>query len=506
MLSSKRHFTTVIGKKEQGTYISSSPSSAAKKAVSKLCMDDKKRKVVFSIRETTRDSNKKVYGPYIGYMQKLDKPVELEGRVIKYKPVAKLDNKGRKNEGFIFQSKIKQKGGINCVNERVFKNILGTCWMVAIQMMMCFGDATKDQIEKELVQPNTTKESINNLDKILQKIFPSKYIELEINKRIDYLFILLDAFIKRYTAKIERHIPVSINPKNNPERCEKIIQQSFILLFQKLIDIKFDGGDILDIYFFANLLGICFLKQEIYFSMHTRKMFNEIHFDKQDIGIIIIIEEHACCFFVCGGVPKFYNDNDKKIHDFNFMDLLSNLKEDEDLFVIPNQVVALNRTEYFENIQKYTEYKKIQLLTVVSKKNFRNNFNQEIKLFFDEEYDEINNFYLLPRIAIKFLRDGDEDNTLYFLNKELKDEYYKTMYFLGKYFENLHKLYPTALAHDENYLDKATEYYQKALDNGYNRAAEKLCDIYWEKEDYLKSEKYHKFEFWTRKAQINNNE
>ena len=99
MSSSKRHFTAVIGNKEQGTYVSSSPSSAARKAVSKLCADDKKRKVKFSIRETTRDSNKKVYGPYIGYMQKLDKPVELEGRVIKYKPIAKLDKKGSKMQG-----------------------------------------------------------------------------------------------------------------------------------------------------------------------------------------------------------------------------------------------------------------------------------------------------------------------------------------------------------------------------------------------------------------------
>ncbi len=62
MSSSKRNFTTVIGNKEQGTYFSSSQLSAAKKSVSKLCADNKKRKVVFSIRETIRDSNKKVYG------------------------------------------------------------------------------------------------------------------------------------------------------------------------------------------------------------------------------------------------------------------------------------------------------------------------------------------------------------------------------------------------------------------------------------------------------------
>ena len=99
MSSSKRCFTAVIDSKEYGIYVSSIPSSAARKVVSKLCTDNKKRKVVFSIRETTWDSNKKVYGPYIGYMQKLDKPVELEGRIIRYKPVAKLDKKNSKNEG-----------------------------------------------------------------------------------------------------------------------------------------------------------------------------------------------------------------------------------------------------------------------------------------------------------------------------------------------------------------------------------------------------------------------
>ena len=62
MSSSKRHFTVIIDSKEHGLYISTTSSSAARKAVSKLCADDKKMKVKFSIRETTRDSNKKTYG------------------------------------------------------------------------------------------------------------------------------------------------------------------------------------------------------------------------------------------------------------------------------------------------------------------------------------------------------------------------------------------------------------------------------------------------------------
>jgi hypothetical protein len=80
----KRHFTVVIGSKEHGLYVSSKPSSAAKKAVSKLCASNKSKKVEFSLREITQGSKKKTYGPYLGEMKKLKKPIELKGRVIRY--------------------------------------------------------------------------------------------------------------------------------------------------------------------------------------------------------------------------------------------------------------------------------------------------------------------------------------------------------------------------------------------------------------------------------------
>jgi hypothetical protein len=91
--SSKRHFTVVMGGKEHGLYVSSTPSSAAKKAVTKLCTANKSKKVEFHIREITQGSKKKTYGPYEGYIEKLKEPIELKGRVIKYKPVAKLSEK-----------------------------------------------------------------------------------------------------------------------------------------------------------------------------------------------------------------------------------------------------------------------------------------------------------------------------------------------------------------------------------------------------------------------------
>ena len=97
----KRHFTVVIDKggKEHGLYVSSTPSSAARKAVTKLCASNKGKKVEFHIREITQGSKKKTYGPYEGYIEKLKESIELKGRIIKYKPVAKLSEKKVKKGG-----------------------------------------------------------------------------------------------------------------------------------------------------------------------------------------------------------------------------------------------------------------------------------------------------------------------------------------------------------------------------------------------------------------------
>ena len=94
--NAKRHFTVVMEGKEHGLYISSTPSSAAKKAVTKLCASNKGKKVEFYIREITQGSKKKTYGPYEGYIEKLNEPIELKGRIIQYKPVAKLSGKANK--------------------------------------------------------------------------------------------------------------------------------------------------------------------------------------------------------------------------------------------------------------------------------------------------------------------------------------------------------------------------------------------------------------------------
>jgi hypothetical protein len=121
----KRHFTVVMGGKEHGLYVSSTPSSAAKKAVTKLCAANKSKKVEFSIREITQGSKKKTYGPYSGYIEKLKEPIELKGRVIKYKPVAKLRSKSGA-----------KKGGMKGGGEIVLYNIVdfGTYYSLYLEL------------------------------------------------------------------------------------------------------------------------------------------------------------------------------------------------------------------------------------------------------------------------------------------------------------------------------------------------------------------------------------
>jgi len=97
--TSKRHFTIVIGTKEHGLYVSSSPSSAARKAVSKLCGKEKGKKVEFCLREITQGSKKKTYGPYLGHVEKLAKPIQLKGRLIERMPVARLKAKSSAKKG-----------------------------------------------------------------------------------------------------------------------------------------------------------------------------------------------------------------------------------------------------------------------------------------------------------------------------------------------------------------------------------------------------------------------
>ena len=168
-LTFKRHFTVVLGSKEHGLYISSSPSSAARKAVSKLCATDKKKKVEFSVREITQGSKKKTYGPYLGYIEKLAEPIELKGRVILYKPVAKLIGKTGKKTAV---KKGGMRGGGNLSNKKggMFKLSASSA---------SINDSKKKEYPRNLHEVQTKEE-------LLSLIAWVKFVKKERKKFLEY--------------------------------------------------------------------------------------------------------------------------------------------------------------------------------------------------------------------------------------------------------------------------------------------------------------------------------
>ena len=222
MSSSKRHFTVVMNSNEHGLYVSSTPSSAARKAVSKLCADNKNKKVEFSIRETTQGSNKKVYGPYLGYMQKLDKPIELEGRVIKYKPIAKLLKKSRKMKGGVIEILGEGKEGIalrpNINNPRnrdtVSKLITSTpeqaAEFIAFEEELNRIDKDGSYHVKMLSSREISSENINTIQNINQS---NKNRMKKYNFKITYQYggISIQNFMEKLEEKEKKYVDL-INP------------------------------------------------------------------------------------------------------------------------------------------------------------------------------------------------------------------------------------------------------------------------------------------------------
>ena len=196
---SKRHFTAVMGGKEHGLYVSSTPSSAAKKAVTKLCTANKSKKVEFYMRETTQGSKKKTYGPYSGYIEKLKEPIELKGRVIKYKPVAKLSGKTGAKKG----------GNDGSLLERMkyFKSDFSKSTNINLLV-----NRAKD-LFKEIYDEAVKPQDIYTLKILLDELY---YISFHFRENIPNANILLEIIRTKYNEA--RNINSIVNSTDLPKK------------------------------------------------------------------------------------------------------------------------------------------------------------------------------------------------------------------------------------------------------------------------------------------------
>lgn len=94
--------------------------------------------------------------PYVGYIEKLKEPIELKGRVIKYKPVAKLSKKTSAKKGG-------QRGGA--------KFIVVTCQDVGAGNRLVTAEAHCKQAKDYIMRDITTKDYIVKIDDLSSSSF-----------------------------------------------------------------------------------------------------------------------------------------------------------------------------------------------------------------------------------------------------------------------------------------------------------------------------------------------
>jgi hypothetical protein len=157
--------------------------------------------VDFHIREITQGSKKKTYGPYEGYIEKLKEPIELKGRVIKYKPIAKLSRKTIKkikggvgsgpNGEYIFNDLSDDTSGIHINN----KDVILSNRMKEKQE----GFERKQKIQEWRIETEKQiKEIQNNKRRVEEEEARKKKIETEKELEVSRLYDILLKKVKEF--------------------------------------------------------------------------------------------------------------------------------------------------------------------------------------------------------------------------------------------------------------------------------------------------------------------
>jgi TPR repeat protein len=347
---------------------------------------------------------------------------------------------------------LKYGGGIvPC--DKAYKNTIGTCWAVGLQMILSSGHLTSDQLNETMnsfqkgdgyvtaIKENSEKfieQQIKKIQSNTELTNAFAHYNIFVDDKIVIVKDILRTFIERYYNKF---MNIQFTPKpleyidpeikytdlaKNKERCEYRMAEDFRNLFDfshiKKRESEF-GEFIYGQYLFCNLLSIFFLDCKVSFRNYYDN-FNKIIFnDENDLGILIHINKHVCCLFICNGEEKFYNDNDKQIYNCKWKDLLQQGTTGKQLYIIKGCLEFIDDIKTYKgNIKKIS---KVFYLTIISKHTKE-----------DTTLD----------IDIKKLLEFTE------LDK-IKDMEIQEL--IGEYYDNKHQ------------FDKAWEFYDLAADQGY---------------------------------------
>jgi len=398
-----------------------------------------------------------------------------------------------------------QYGGGIVPCDKGYTNALETCWAVSILMILCFGHLTSNQLNEIMILfyqnvDSTIRLSLKPLHPIVEnariKGNISNFIDSKIKRNIKlfthvferynifdtqkrkYVDNILHKFCERYYAKIiEQPISTKISKyefmslKDNPGRCERRIAENFQNLFVDKHIIRSDFREGIESwYLFCNLLSIFFLDYKVSFKNYYDN-FNKIIFDdNNDLGIVIVIDEHVCCLFICNKEEKFYNDNNKVVHNCKWKELLKT--SNNNLYVVKNGSLTLIHDK--PDPSQKDKLFKVEFLTVISKYTEKDTeLDTDIKKFLEfKDLGEIKDYELQYQAASYYYNNRKFTEAVELYTIGAIKGYHWSQYMLGQ-------MYLSAKGVEQN-IDTAIEWLILAADNDIVDAQYLLGKIYFD--------------------------
>jgi TPR repeat protein len=303
-----------------------------------------------------------------------------------------------------------QLGGLSFC-EKAYKNVLGTCWAVAIQTMFTFGQATSNHL-KSVIESIKRKNFIGFVKHRIGELQSNpelmNFYPDDILNGTNSIFLenIMYNFIQRYDSKLstkESEKPKTIEyDLSNPQRCEFVIAENFKKLFvhSMVKNQQKYGGNLLNQYLFVNLLSVFFLNEKVSFENHYNN-FKSINFDpKNDLGILMHLDDHVCCLYMCDGKQKYYDDNNKLVYACLWQSIL---KRSTNLYI--------KKDSNFEHIDSYVNQenlRRVDYLTVISKHQKVSALDIEIENILKRDYSNIKDRELQNILGVIF-ESGNHD-------------------------------------------------------------------------------------------------
>ena len=372
-------------------------------------------------------------------------------------------------------------GVVSC--DKGYTNALETCWAVGLQMILSSGHLTSDQLNEIMKSFQKGDGSVIAIKENIELFIEQQIKQIQDNTELTNAFAhyniftrdkivivkdILRTFIERYYNKFMdiqfTTKPLGyIDPETNKDRCEYRIAFSFQNLFDYIRRTTTFGESIAGQYLFCNLLSIFLLDYKVSFTNYYDN-FNTINFKRAtDLGILVRISGHVCCLFICNDEEKFYNDNDNKIYNCKWKDILDQGTAGKQLYIIKGCL------EFIDDIKTYkddTQISKVFSLTVISKyTEDTENIPLDIdikRLLEFKELDDIKDRQIQTLVGDYYYNTTHNlDQALKFYELAAKQGYYLSQYNLGTMLYNgeggikniTHAREMFELAAEQNYAD-----------------------------------------------------